>query len=341
MSISLLSSPAAPQAFNGDFYVTAASVIPVLFLAVALQSQLQQDLLTWVFRPMRRELYRPPAITVRQTVKYVGTLYFTVLGTFAVGLLIFLIAGLGVLGEILAIAALATKSTARIAAQLPGMTVEDTVLFSVEFLTIVVAATSALVLAKFVGRLLGELRDLRRQRMAANGAALGDWLTVRVPDDLLRERLADARTFPASWQPDAPDDGGFSDPVTAAHGHVIVYVSPQAGLTVQQAYPDIASGGQVTVTDSSGNKIGAGTLTSSRDFRQAAVLLERARYGDGPAAGPQPTASELAASGAVYDFTVTVPWLVRYGITVGRQETYYYTAAQMGGLLLVFTASFD
>lgn len=86
MSLALLSSPAAAPAFSSDFYVTAASVIPVLFLAVALQSQFQQDLLSTVlFRPMRRELYRPAPTTLLRVAAYYGTLYFIVFGTRAAG----------------------------------------------------------------------------------------------------------------------------------------------------------------------------------------------------------------------------------------------------------------
>ena len=263
---------------------------------------------------------------MRQTIEYFGTLYFTAFGTLAVGLLILFIAGLGVLGEILAIAALAAQSTAPIAAQLPGMNIENTVRFSVEFLTVVVAVTSSLVLAKFLRRLLHELGNLWRQRRAANRAAWGDWL-ARVPYAVWRQRRADARTFPLAWQPDAPDDGGFSDPVITVHGSVFVYVSPLAGSTMQEASPPIASGGQVTVTDTSGRQIGTGTLTNNPDPGQAVAKLEKAT------AGPKPTASELTA---VYDFTITLPWLINYGITVCQQETIHLTAAEMQAPLLWF-----
>jgi hypothetical protein len=122
--------------------------------------------------------------------------------------------------------------------------------------------------------------------------------------------------------------------VVTAHGNVFLHVSPLVGATVREAYPDIASGGQVTVTDSSGRRIGTGTLTDCPDPGQAAANLKTATAGSGP------TASELTASGAVYDFTVTVPWLVRYGITVGRQETLYFTAAQISAPLVVFSLTF-
>jgi hypothetical protein len=335
MSIALLSSQVAPETFNSDFYVTAASVIPVLFLAVALQSQFQQDLLKLVFRPMRRELYRKVATTWIQALTYYVTLYSTVFGTFTVGLLILAIAVYGVLGEILAIAVLAAQSTAPVAARLPGLNVEATVRISVEFLTGVVAVTSALVLAKFVRGLLRELRDLWRKRRAANRAAWGDWLVAGLPYAVWRKRRDDARTFPVVWRPDAPDDGGFSDPVVTMRGTVFIYVSPLVDATAQEAYPDIVSGGQVTVTDHSGRKIGAGTLTRNADPVLAAAKLEKSSGGD----WPKPTAAELAAPGAVYDFTVTIPWLVRYAITVGRQDAVYFTAAQMGDPLLVFTAT--
>jgi hypothetical protein len=92
---------------------------------------------------------------------------------------------------------------------------------------------------------------------------------------------------------------------------------------VQNAYPDIASGSQVTVTDSPGKVIGTGTL--SYDPVQTATTLVTATAGTGL------TASELTAFVAVYDFTVTVPGgLDRYGITVGQNRgTIYETATQM------------
>ena len=335
MSIALLSSQAAPETFNSDFYVTAASVIPVLFLAVALQSQFQQDLLQLVFRPMHRELYRAVPTTGIQIFKYYVTLYSTIIGTFAVLGLIAAIAVYGVLGEILAIAVLAAQSTAPVAADLPGIGIEDTVRNSVEFLTAVVALTVALVLVKFVRGLLRQLKSLGRKRRAANKAAYSDWLVASLPRDVWRRRRDDAITFPAFWQPDAPDDGGFSDPVVTVHGTVFIFISPLVDATVEETYPDIVSGGRVTVTDHSGRKIGAGRLTRNPDLAPAVAQFEKAAEGY----GPRPTTAELAASAAVYDFTVTIPWVVRFAIMVGRQDAVYFTAAQMRRVFLVFTAT--
>jgi hypothetical protein len=191
------------------------------------------------------------------------------------------------------------------------------------------------VLAKFVRGLLRQLRDLGRKRRAANRAASRGWLVAGLPYAIWRKRRKDAKTFPVVWQPDAPDDGGFSDPLVTVHGIVFAYVSPLVGLTVQEAYPDIVTGGQVTVTDHSGRKIGAGTLTRNPDPVLAVAKLEKASEWD----GPKLTAAELAAAGAVYDFTVTIPWLIRFAITVGSQDAVSVTAAQLWRMFLVFTTT--
>jgi hypothetical protein len=117
--------------------------------------------------------------------------------------------------------------------------------------------------------------------------------------------------------------GSSAPAALTSHGTVIVFASPFGGSTLQNAYPDVASGGQVTVTDSSGTVIGTGTLTYNPG--QTTATLVTATAGSGL------TASELTAFVAEYDFTVTVPGgLARYGIKVGQNRgTIYETAAQM------------
>lgn len=108
-----------------------------------------------------------------------------------------------------------------------------------------------------------------------------------------------------------------------SHGSVIVFASPFNGQNVQDAYPDIASGSQVTVTDSSGKVIGTGTLNS--DPAKTAATLVTATAGTGL------TASEMTEFVAVYDFTVTVPsGLDRYGIKIGQNRgTIYESSMEM------------
>lgn len=108
-----------------------------------------------------------------------------------------------------------------------------------------------------------------------------------------------------------------------SHGVVTVFASPDDGETVQDAYPDIATGGQVTIVDSSGKVVATGTLTYNP--QQTASMLTKAT------AGTAMPASDLTTFIADYDFTVSVPGgLARYGIKVGQNRgTIYETASQM------------
>lgn len=87
-SLTHAAAPAAP-AFNADFYITAATVIPVLFLAFAVQGRTYQDMLQAIRRAKERAAisYRPLRI------------------------LALLILAAGTNGEIVAILALYDRST--------------------------------------------------------------------------------------------------------------------------------------------------------------------------------------------------------------------------------------
>jgi len=115
-------------------------------------------------------------------------------------------------------------------------------------------------------------------------------------------------------------------PPVTSHGTVTLYSDPLSGLNVQDSYPDITSGSQVTVSDSSGKVIGTGTLSYS-STETARFLMEAAAQ----EAGTGLTAAELAPDVAIYTFTVTVPGgQARYGITVGRNRgVVYESASQM------------
>lgn len=93
-----------------------------------------------------------------------------------------------------------------------------------------------------------------------------------------------------------------------AHGTEDVTVSPGSGMTVQDAFPDVTNGSQVTVVDPSGKVIGTGTLSYAKGDTGAAIQWAMA-----------------------YDFTVTVPGgETRYGIQIGHDRgTVWFTPAQM------------
>jgi hypothetical protein len=112
-------------------------------------------------------------------------------------------------------------------------------------------------------------------------------------------------------------------PSITSHGTVTVLADPGNGQTAQDAYPDIADGGQVTIMDASGKVIGTGTLSYSSS--QTSAMLTKATAGSGLNAG------ELKTFVAEYDFTATVPGgQSRYGIKVGQNRgTVYETAGQM------------
>jgi hypothetical protein len=102
--------------------------------------------------------------------------------------------------------------------------------------------------------------------------------------------------------------GGSAGSITA-HGTEEVSVNPLDGTSVQDAFPDVTDGSQVTVVNSSGQVIGTGTLS----------------YDPSDAISGDPEWSEF------YDFTVTVSGgQPRYGIQVGSGHgTVWFTAQQM------------
>ena len=113
--------------------------------------------------------------------------------------------------------------------------------------------------------------------------------------------------------------GSTAPPVTS-HGTVTLYSGLLSGLNVQDSYPDITSGSQVTVTDSAGKVIGTGTLSYSSAQTSALVLLS--------ALAAKLPSYDFTQDVAVYTFTVTVPGgLDRYGLTVGRNRGIIYESA--------------
>jgi hypothetical protein len=105
---------------------------------------------------------------------------------------------------------------------------------------------------------------------------------------------------------------GSSPPTVTANGTLAVYDNPLSGVSMQEAYPDVTNGGQVTVTDSSGKIIGTGTLSYSKAKTFSFLFQAAVKYGQ--------TAADLAPDVAIYTFKITdLPGgLLRYGFTVGK-----------------------
>ena len=107
-----------------------------------------------------------------------------------------------------------------------------------------------------------------------------------------------------------------SPPPVTTHGTLTVEVNPLGGTEVSEAYPDITSGTQVTVTNPSGTVIGTGTLSYSKSQTDAEAFVL------GTAMGLGTSADDLELDIGVYTFTVTgLPGgLSRYGFSVGTNR---------------------
>ena len=117
--------------------------------------------------------------------------------------------------------------------------------------------------------------------------------------------------------------GSAASPITS-RGTVTLFSGLLSGQNVQDSYPDITSGSQVTVSDSTGKVIGTGTLSYNSAQTSALVLMS--------ALAAKLPSYDLAQDVAVYTFTVTsLPGgLERYGVKVGQNRgTVWETASQM------------
>jgi hypothetical protein len=113
-------------------------------------------------------------------------------------------------------------------------------------------------------------------------------------------------------------------PPVTSHGTVTLYSGLLSGTNVQDGYPDITAGSQVTVTDSTGKVIGTGTLAADSSMTTAMV--------DYASLAAKLPSYDLTQDVAVYDFTVAgLPGgLPRYGFQVGQNRgTVWQTAAQV------------
>jgi tetratricopeptide (TPR) repeat protein len=117
------STSAVVPVFNADFYVTVATLIPVLFIALALQSRVWEDIVR-IFRGATLR-YRDPAVPVSQQLAAVAR-------SVAMYVIATLIVAAGAVGEIAAVLALYNRhESAKTASLVLGATV---------FLTIATAA---------------------------------------------------------------------------------------------------------------------------------------------------------------------------------------------------------
>jgi hypothetical protein len=101
-SLATLAHTAAAPAFNGLFYATAATVIPVLYLAIAVQGRTYDDLLK-AYVNMARRLKQNPGHWLQRAAGSVPTSVVVALAT--------LLLLLGILGEIQALIILNWQST--------------------------------------------------------------------------------------------------------------------------------------------------------------------------------------------------------------------------------------
>jgi 8-oxo-dGTP diphosphatase len=105
--ITALSTPASVPAFNGTFYTVAVSVIPVLYLGIAVQGDLYSNLMSMGWRAVVNlaSHWTPAKADVPKSDKRERTFRFaivpTLVGLIAVGILFF-----GIIGEILGLLSL-------------------------------------------------------------------------------------------------------------------------------------------------------------------------------------------------------------------------------------------
>jgi hypothetical protein len=177
-------APAAPV-LSSTFYATAATVIPVLFIAISLQGQFQQDLLSGIASAVRwllRWMGKQPRDSIGVSIQaFVGFGAMLAIGTafWVTGILILCILLFGAFGEIAAILALVGPAFGKpFETQETSAGIPLIVLLSLVLLTAVAAAAAALALGKH---------------------AVSLWRGPAATRRLRRE----------AWRADPTDDGGF------------------------------------------------------------------------------------------------------------------------------------
>jgi hypothetical protein len=150
ISLAALTHAAPAPAFNGLFYATAATIIPVLFVALAVQGRGYENLMK-TFDTMDERSDHD--ISRTQAAAFVATGVLVTIAT--------LILASAVLSEILAVYALYQQQA--------RSTTGWTILISVILLTIATAATPALTYLRYYIR--SEERKLERTKLKALNAA--------------------------------------------------------------------------------------------------------------------------------------------------------------------------
>lgn len=205
---------AAPElsATGIAFYSVAATVIPVLFIAIALQSQFVQDLLSGIvngMRELRKLVHREPrGLGDALLVIAAALLGFPALplAFLAIVLLVLLILVFAAFGEIASIYELAAQG---LGAQLGVGTftqeqVEAVVAWSVVLLTVITLAASVLTLGQYAVRLFGGEVAIARQRRADErygGPDDGGFSAAGPPADRGRSSVIITEDRPRSSRP--------------------------------------------------------------------------------------------------------------------------------------------
>jgi hypothetical protein len=130
LALAAHTTPAAPP-FNATFYATAATIIPVFFLAIAVQGNMYKNMIT----AARAKISATNSPRFRTTLAALGTVWLLLIGTQ-------LILAAGVLGEALAVNALAYSAS--------GHLTPNLVRLSILLLTVAVAIGPGIQLAQAI-----------------------------------------------------------------------------------------------------------------------------------------------------------------------------------------------
>jgi hypothetical protein len=187
--MTLASAHHATPAFNGLLYATVATVIPVLYLAITLQSTLYTRLLQVPDKAMRwlltRTWIRPQSLTAELIAGCIMT---------PVLIAAWFILLYGIAGEIIAIVGLVSQSTSK--------TTEQLAAFAVILLTLVVGAPPATALLVTFGRFFFG-KSWSRQSVAAESEQGEQQDTEPQPT----ASIGSKSKHPEAGQPTAPAGG--------------------------------------------------------------------------------------------------------------------------------------
>jgi hypothetical protein len=166
-SLTLPAHATAAPAFNALFYATMATVIPVLFLALAVQGRMYEDMVRAYSAAARRLTPLHLHASFRQLTQHLTAVFVRyVLALAMSGILVF-----GTLGEVFAADALYRQQAVA----------GPFVLFGVIFMAIVTAAGPALAYLRLLPDDFRQLRDFRRAGSRQAGSSICDNPDARSP----------------------------------------------------------------------------------------------------------------------------------------------------------------